>query len=150
MRGVVVLLFAIAAGATIVGCGGAADRPSLSDVFTPARNTTAAAVRDFFNVRPIPEQQFPFPHKRHIEKKLKCTDYCHENVDKGPIAGLPSVKICMNCHESIAADKPLIKTVADYQKRDVKFKEVTVDWWRAHPEIEAASSELIKILTTKE
>ena len=40
--------------------------------------------------------------------------------------------------------------VADYQKRNVKFKEVTVDWWRAHPEIEAASSDLIKILTTKE
>jgi iron(III) transport system substrate-binding protein len=40
--------------------------------------------------------------------------------------------------------------VADYRKRNVKFKEVTVDWWRAHPEIEAASSELIKILTTKE
>jgi len=40
--------------------------------------------------------------------------------------------------------------VADYQKRGVKFKEVTVDWWRAHPEIEATRSELIKILTTKE
>jgi ABC-type Fe3+ transport system substrate-binding protein len=40
--------------------------------------------------------------------------------------------------------------VADYQRRSVKFKEVTVDWWRAHPEIEAASSDLIKILTTKE
>jgi iron(III) transport system substrate-binding protein len=40
--------------------------------------------------------------------------------------------------------------VADYQKRGVKFKEVTVDWWSAHPEIEATRSELIKILTTKE
>jgi ABC-type Fe3+ transport system substrate-binding protein len=40
--------------------------------------------------------------------------------------------------------------VADYQKRDVKFKEVTVQWWSEHPEIEASRSELIKILTTKE
>jgi len=40
--------------------------------------------------------------------------------------------------------------VADYKKRDVKFKEVTADWWRAHPEIDAGKSELIKILTTKE
>jgi ABC-type Fe3+ transport system substrate-binding protein len=40
--------------------------------------------------------------------------------------------------------------VADYKKRNVKFKEVTVDWWSAHPEIEASKSELIKILTTKE
>jgi ABC-type Fe3+ transport system substrate-binding protein len=40
--------------------------------------------------------------------------------------------------------------VAGYQKLGVKFKEVTVDWWRAHPEIEASRSELIKILITKE
>ena len=40
--------------------------------------------------------------------------------------------------------------VAAYQKLGVKFKEVTVDWWSAHPEIEAGRSELIKILTAKE
>ncbi len=40
--------------------------------------------------------------------------------------------------------------VADYQKRGVKFKEVTVQWWNEHPEIDASRSELIKILTTKE
>jgi hypothetical protein len=31
----------------------------------------------------------------------------------------------------------------------VKFKEVTVGWYRDHPEIDAGKSELIKILTTK-
>jgi ABC-type Fe3+ transport system substrate-binding protein len=41
-------------------------------------------------------------------------------------------------------------TVAGYQKLNVKFKEVTVEWWSAHPEIDATRSELIKILTTKE
>jgi ABC-type Fe3+ transport system substrate-binding protein len=40
--------------------------------------------------------------------------------------------------------------IADYQKHDVKFKEVTVQWWSEHPEIDASRSELIKILTTKE
>jgi ABC-type Fe3+ transport system substrate-binding protein len=40
--------------------------------------------------------------------------------------------------------------IADYQKRDVKFREVTVQWWSEHPEIDASRSELIKILTTKE
>jgi ABC-type Fe3+ transport system substrate-binding protein len=40
--------------------------------------------------------------------------------------------------------------IADYQKHDVKFKEVTVQWWSQHPEIDAGRSELIKILTTKE
>jgi ABC-type Fe3+ transport system substrate-binding protein len=40
--------------------------------------------------------------------------------------------------------------VGDFEKRNVKFKQVTVDWWLAHPEIDATRSELIKILTTKE
>ena len=39
--------------------------------------------------------------------------------------------------------------IADYEKRGVAFKEVTVEWWAAHPEIETGRSDLIKILTTK-
>jgi ABC-type Fe3+ transport system substrate-binding protein len=42
------------------------------------------------------------------------------------------------------------KMVDDYKKLGVKFKEVTVNWYAQHPEIDAAKSELIKILTTKE
>jgi ABC-type Fe3+ transport system substrate-binding protein len=41
------------------------------------------------------------------------------------------------------------KKIAEYQKKGVKFKEVTIDWWRKHPEIETEKKELIKILTTK-
>jgi ABC-type Fe3+ transport system substrate-binding protein len=41
------------------------------------------------------------------------------------------------------------KMVDDYKKLNVKFKEVTVQWYSQHPEIDAAKSELIKILTTK-
>ena len=66
------------------------------------------------------EQPIPFPHKTHIEKAmLKCTEYCHEAVTKGPRAGLPSVKTCMICHDSIATDRPLIQKVTDYSKRGV-------------------------------
>jgi ABC-type Fe3+ transport system substrate-binding protein len=42
------------------------------------------------------------------------------------------------------------KMIDDYKKRDVKFKEVTVNWYSQHPEIDSGKSELIKILTTKE
>jgi ABC-type Fe3+ transport system substrate-binding protein len=41
------------------------------------------------------------------------------------------------------------KMVDDYKKLNVKFKEVTVEWYSQHPEIDHAKSELIKILTTK-
>lgn len=41
------------------------------------------------------------------------------------------------------------KVVNDAEKAGVKFKEVTVEWWLRHPEIDTEKSELIKILTTK-
>jgi ABC-type Fe3+ transport system substrate-binding protein len=41
------------------------------------------------------------------------------------------------------------KQVQEYLAKDVKFKEVTIDWWLQHPEIDDYKRELIKILTTK-
>ena len=95
--------------------------PPPSTVFTPAHPTMSAAVRDFFGVRASAEQPIPFPHNTHIEKAtLTCTEYCHETAAKGPRAGLPSVKTCMICHESIAVDRPLIqKMTNDYYKRGI-------------------------------
>ena len=39
--------------------------------------------------------------------------------------------------------------VKDFGKLNVKFKEVTTEWYLRHPEIDASKSELIKIITTK-
>ena len=41
------------------------------------------------------------------------------------------------------------KMVADYQAAGSKFKEVTVEWWGQHPEIDTTKSEMIKILTAR-
>ena len=99
---------------------------SATGVFTPARATLSQATRDFFRIYPTPTQPIPFPHKTHIEKGLTCTEYCHEAVTKGPVAGLPSVKTCMICHDAIATDKPLIQQVAAIQKsgRDLAWQRV--------------------------
>jgi hypothetical protein len=113
----------IAAGAS--AC--AAADPPLSDVYTPAHPTTWAAVQSFFGVRPAAVQPIAFPHQTHVEKAmLACTDYCHETAARGPVAGLPSVKTCMICHDAIATDRPLIQQVADYQMRgfDIPWQRV--------------------------
>lgn len=102
-------------------------RGQRSPVFTPAHETFGAAVRDFFGVRPKAEQPIPFPHKTHIAQGLKCTDYCHESVVKGPIAGLPSVKTCMICHDSIATENPTVQKVADYDNRGIE-----IPWQRVY------------------
>ena len=100
-----------------VACGEQVSSVSGSGaVFTPARATLSEATRDFFRVRPRAEQPIPFPHKTHIAKGLTCTEYCHESVTKGPVAGLPGIKTCMICHDAIATDKPLIQQVANLQK----------------------------------
>jgi hypothetical protein len=118
------VVLGIAAGAS--ACTAAAAPPS--DVFTPAHSTVSSAVQDFFGVRRAALQPIPFPHKTHIEKAmLKCNEYCHETVTKGPRAGLPSVKTCMICHDSIATDRPLIQKVADYSKRGVD-----ISWQRVY------------------
>jgi ABC-type Fe3+ transport system substrate-binding protein len=39
--------------------------------------------------------------------------------------------------------------IARNKAKGVKFKEVTVEWWMKHPEIERRRSELIKIVTSK-
>jgi cytochrome c7-like protein len=117
------LLVAFAAAGA---CRLAGDAPP-SSVFTPAHSSVGAAVNDFLNIRPAPQQPFPFPHSTHVAQKIMCTEYCHESVVKGPIAGLPGVKTCMICHESIAVDRPLIKTVADYARRGID-----ISWQRVY------------------
>ena len=99
-----------------------------SAVFTPAHQTFGEAVNEFFWIRPAPVQPIPFPHKTHIEKGLTCTDYCHENVTKAPVPGLPSVKTCMICHIAIATDRPLIqKITTEYQD-----KGLDLSWQRVY------------------
>ncbi len=79
-------------------------------IFTTARPTMAAAMDDFLNRRPEAEQPIEFPHNTHISNEIACT-VCHEGVDKGPVAGLPSVRTCMICHEAIATDRPRIQQI---------------------------------------
>lgn len=95
-------------------------------VFTPAHRTLGDAARAFFAIKSEARQPIPFPHKTHIEKKAECVD-CHETVEKGPIAGIPSVKTCMICHSQIATDRPLIKEVTSYSDKGIE-----IPWQRVY------------------
>ena len=110
----------------VVACGTQPPTQVTSSVFTPAHRTTREAARDYFGIRPTAEQPLPFPHNVHIAKKAMCTD-CHESVERGPIAGIPSVKTCMICHSQIATDRPLIKEVTAYSEKGVE-----IPWQRVY------------------
>ena len=109
------LLAAAVSGCRLFGDGA----PASTAVYTPARETLGAAVNDFFGIRPTAKQPFPFPHSTHVANKIGCTECCHESVTKGPVAGLPSVKTCMICHESIATDRPLIQQITALSKTGI-------------------------------
>jgi hypothetical protein len=120
--------------AAIVACR-QADDTRRTTVFTPAHPTVAAAVSDFFGVRRRAEQPFPFPHKIHVANKVGCTEYCHESVVEGPVAGLPSVKTCMICHSQIATERPLIKQIAAYEQKGIDLAWERVYDYSAHAHV---------------
>jgi hypothetical protein len=95
-------------------------------VFTTAHGTVSSAVRDFFGMRREPVQPFDFSHQLHLSKELLCTD-CHTGVEKGPVAGIPSVSTCMICHSQIATDRPLIQTLTEMQT-----KGMDLSWQRVY------------------
>lgn len=56
-----------------------------------------------------PEQPIAFSHKIHAgQYQINC-NYCHTGVYKSKNANIPSVNICMNCHNTIQKDSPEIK-----------------------------------------
>lgn len=96
-------------------------------VFSTARPTFGAAVDDFFGRRPEPVQPIEFPHNVHVGKQIACTEYCHETVTMGPVAGLPSVRTCMICHNSIARDRPRIQRITE-----MRAKGIDLAWQRVY------------------
>ena len=99
-----------------------ADVPALpgqpGGVFTTERPTLAAAFNDFMGRRPEGPQPIEFPHNTHIGKQISC-DTCHESVNTGPRAGLPSVRTCMICHEAIATDRPRIQQITAMRDKGI-------------------------------
>jgi len=48
---------------------------------------------------PGPMQPIPFSHKHHAgDYEIDC-QYCHSGTDRSRAAGVPSVEVCMGCHQ---------------------------------------------------
>lgn len=63
----------------------------------------------------------PFNHQAHLERGLDCAT-CHEGGEKETRAGMPSVELCMTCHEDLDKDpaKPMAQKVAVFLGPDGK------------------------------
>lgn len=78
-----------------------------------------------------PEQPIAFSHKIHAgQYEIDCK-YCHTGVAKGKNATIPSVNICMNCHNQIKSgtltgDAEIGKIIRAYEQNK------PIEWVRVH------------------
>ena len=74
-----------------------------------------------------PTQPIAFSHKIHAgQYEIDC-NYCHTGVNISKSANIPSVNICMNCHNAINTDKPEIqKILTAYEENR------PIEWVRVH------------------
>lgn len=89
--------------------------------------TTYYATNKYTNVGYAPVQPVPFSHALHAGQLGIDCRYCHVGVDKGPTSTVPTAQTCMNCHNQVKADSPLLQVVRDsYASGDA------VPWVKIH------------------
>ena len=74
-----------------------------------------------------PTQPIAFSHKIHAgQYEIDC-NYCHTGVNISKSANIPSVNICMNCHNTIHTDRPEVqKILTAYEENR------PIEWIRVH------------------
>jgi hypothetical protein len=74
------------------------------------------------------EQPIEFPHDIHAGKMGISCMYCHTYARRSRVAGIPPLRKCIGCHQSIESvkDKPRIKKLFEYWEKQeaIPFKKV--------------------------
>lgn len=73
--------------------------------------TTYYATNKYINVGYAPVQPVPFSHALHNGQLGIDCRYCHIGVDKGATSTVPTAQTCMNCHNQVKTDSPLLEVV---------------------------------------
>jgi hypothetical protein len=75
----------------------------------------------------VRQQPVLFSHKHHVGGLGIDCRYCHSAVEESSFAGIPSTKVCMNCHSQIWAGAPMLEPVRDSLRTDR-----SIAWVRVH------------------
>jgi hypothetical protein len=79
-----------------------------------------------YHVGYAPEQPIPFSHKLHAGTyKIPCM-YCHVTAEKSRHASVPSMNVCMNCHQLVKLDSPYIQKMHELYNKGEAFQWVKV------------------------
>jgi hypothetical protein len=105
--------------------------------------TARPMVADNPSERPAPAQPLPYSHKKHLAFGLECKK-CHTNPEPGKLMTFPATITCMECHVTIAKDKPAIQKLAQFGKSKQAIPWVRVYTvlpgvaWSHRPHLEAS------------
>lgn len=106
-------------------------------VAASAQNAAAAATNGAATQAPAsavppeavqgPVQPIPFSHKQHAGTlKLPC-QFCHALSRSGETVKIPQATFCMQCHQTMATEKPGVQKLASYAKSNA-----TIPWVRVY------------------
>ena len=60
-----------------------------------------------------PVQPVTYSHALHAGQLGIDCRYCHSNIEKSGVANLPTAQTCMNCHNQVKKDSPLLAVVRE-------------------------------------
>jgi hypothetical protein len=72
-------------------------------------------------------QPIPFSHDHHTAALGIDCRYCHTSVEDAAFAGIPPTATCMNCHNEIWKDSPMLEPV-----RESYRTQTPIAWQRVH------------------
>lgn len=72
------------------------------------------------------DQPVPFSHKHHANLGVDCR-YCHTSVEESGFANIPPTKTCMNCHNLMWNEAPMLEPV-----RESYATGESLEWTRIH------------------
>ena len=75
----------------------------------------------------MPQQPVSYSHYLHVEQLGMDCRYCHSFVDSSEHANVPNTATCMNCHNAIKTDSPLLAPV-----RNSYASGEAIPWVRIH------------------
>jgi hypothetical protein len=92
-----------------------------------AAGVTVYLTPKYYRVGYQPVQPVPFSHRVHAgQLGLDCR-YCHNGVEKSWFANLPGASTCMNCHNQVMKDDPILQIV-----RDSATNNTPIPWVEVH------------------
>ncbi len=73
------------------------------------------------------EQPLPFSHKHHVTGLGIDCRYCHNSVENSAFAGIPTTRICLNCHSQIWTPSQTLRPLHESYRTNQ-----SIPWTRVH------------------